>query len=139
MRLVAGFAGNAAGVLVGVDLREVFGFGGAGSVALDAEDGGVQLGRGDRRIVGVVGQRTVAGFAIDVGVLAGLLGVEDVRVAGLAALVAGEVDGLGCDLGYGCAAIVAILSERLGDDEVANHEKHHKGDDEQESESEKMT
>lgn len=136
MRLVAGFAGNAAGMLLGIDLREGFGFGGARRVAADAEDRGIELGRRDRGIVGVLGQGPVAGFAVDVDVLAGLLGVEDIRVTGLARLVAGIVDRLGCDLGYGSATIVAVLSEGLGHNKVADYKEHRKGGDEQESEPE---
>src|ERR1017187_5041631 len=101
MRLVTGLAGEAAGVLVGVDLREAFGFGGAGRVAADAEDCGVELGWGDRGVVGMLRQRAMAGFAVDVGVLAGGLDGQDVGVAGLAGLVAGEVGGGGGDFADG--------------------------------------
>ena len=53
--------------------------------------------------------------------------------------VAGEVDGPGGDLGDGGAAIVAVLAKGLGHDEVANHEKHHEGEDEQKGKPEEMS
>lgn len=139
MGLMTGFAGEAAGVLAGVDLGEGFGFGGAGGVAADAEDGGVKLGRGDGRVVGVVGQGAVAGFAVDVGVLAGGFDGENVGVAGFAGLVSGKFDGPGGDLGDGGPAIMAVLSEAPGHDEVTNDEKHYEGDDEEKGKSKEMS
>src|ERR1017187_8851171 len=118
MRLVTGLAGEAAGVLVGVDLREAFGFGSAGRMAADAEDGGVELGWGDGGVVGVFRKRTVVGFAVDVGVLAGFLGVQDVRMAGLAGLVAGEMDGTSGNLTDCGSAVMAGFAKGLGHDEV---------------------
>jgi hypothetical protein len=53
--------------------------------------------------------------------------------------VSGEFNWLGGDLADGCAAIVAVLSEGFGDDEVADHEKHHEGGDEEKREAEKMS
>jgi len=138
MRLMAGFAGEAAGVLIGVHLREALGFGGAGGVTADAEDGGVELRWGDGGIVGVFRQRAVAGFAVDVGVLARGLDGEDVGVTGFTGLVAGEVDRTGGYLADGGAAVVAVLSEGFGHDEVANDEKHRESDDEQSGKSEEM-
>src|ERR1019366_2333214 len=78
MRLVAGVAGEGAGVLVGVDLREALGFGSAGRMAADAEDGGVELWRGDGWVVCVLRQGAVAGFTVHAGVLAGFFGVEEI-------------------------------------------------------------
>ena len=87
----------------------------------------------------MIRQRAMAGFAVDVGVLAGGLDGQDVGVAGLAGLVAGEVDGVGGDFADGGSAVVAVLPEALGHDEVANDKKHHKGDDEEEGKSEEMS
>ena len=115
VRLVAGLAGNAAGVIRRIDLGKALGLGRAGRVAADAEHGRVQLGRRYARgIVGVLGQRSVTGFAVHVRVLAGLLYVQNVGVAGLAGLVAGELDRARCDLGDGGAAVVSVLSEARG-------------------------
>ena len=58
MRLVAGFAGHPAGVLHRVDLREPSGFGGALRMTANAQHGGVDLRRLDRRVFRVLGQRT---------------------------------------------------------------------------------
>src|ERR1017187_5873747 len=139
MRLVAGLAGEAAGVLVGVDLREALGFGSAGRMAADAEDGGVELGRGDGGVVGVFRKRTVAGFAVDVGVLAGFFGVQDVRMAGLAGLVAGEMDGTSGNLTDCGSTVMAVFAKGLGHDEVPDNKEHEEGSDEQERKSEQMS
>jgi hypothetical protein len=139
MRLVAGFAGDAGGMLFGVDLRESLGLGRAGRVTANAEDGGIEFGWGNGGIVGVLGERSMAGFAVDVCVLAGLLGIQDVGMAGLAGLMSGEVDWAGGDLGDGGAAIVAILAETLGHDEMPDYEKHEEEEYEQKCEPEKMS
>ena len=61
-------------------------------MAADAEHGRIQLWREyGCRIVRVLGQRPVAGLAVHVRVLAGLLLFEDVGMAGFARLVPGEV------------------------------------------------
>ena len=69
MRLVAGIAELTAGMLLGVDLRKTLGLGDVFGVAANAEmsDAG-ELGFYARGIVGVFGQRAVAGFAVDVSV-----------------------------------------------------------------------
>ena len=139
MRLVAGFAGDASGVLLGVDLREVFRLGRAGRMAADAEDSGVEFGRGDRRIVGVLGQRSVAGFAVDVRVLAVLLRVQNVRVAGFARIVAREVDGTGGHLRDRVPAVVPIFPKALRDNKVPDYEKYDEKEYEQKTEPEKMS
>lgn len=143
--MMAGFAGNAAGMLLGVYLREALGFGGARRMTTDAEDCGVELWGSERRrsvdrhCIYVLLQRTVAGFAVDGHVLAGGFGGENVGVAGLAGLVTGEVDRAGGHLADSGAAIVAVLSEALGHDKVTNDEEGREGDDEEKSKSEKMS
>ena len=71
MRLVAGLAGDAVGVFGGIHLGKVFGLGGTGCMAANAEQGGVGLAGSMRWIVGVLGERAVAGLAVHVGVFAG--------------------------------------------------------------------
>ena len=87
----------------------------------------------------VLGQRTVAGLAAHVLVLARLLGLGNVRVAGLAGFVAGVVQRTGGDLRNRCSAVVAILSEALRHNEVADHKKDHKGDNEEKGKAEEMS
>lgn len=105
----------------------------------DTQDRRVQLGGHDRGVVGMFRQRTVAGFAIDVRVLADLLHFQNVCVTGLAGIVAGVVDRARGDLSDGGPAVVTIFSEALRDNEVPDHKKHHEGDYEQKSEPEKMS
>lgn len=120
MRLVTGIAGNAAGVLSRVHLREVFGASGAGPMAAFAESRHLGLAGIDGRIVGMLGERTVAGFAVDVGVHPRGFGLRDIGMAGFAGLMTGEVEGFGRDFCDGCAAVVPVLSEAVRDDRGAN-------------------
>ena len=98
-------------MLIGIDLRKRFGFGGAGGMAADAEHRGVRLAGIDGWIVGVLRQRTVTGLAVHLGVLAAGFCLGHVGVAGFAGLVSGEMDGVGGDLGDGGAAVVSVLAE----------------------------
>jgi hypothetical protein len=138
VRFVAGLAGKAAGVLVGVDLGEAGRLGGAGRMTSDADDGGIEFGGHDRGVVGVILQRTMTSLAVDMLMFARLLGFGDVGMAGLAGGVPGEVEGLGRDLCDGGSTVVPILAEAFGDDEVANHQEDSEGDDEQEGKPEEM-
>jgi hypothetical protein len=129
--LVTGFAGEAAGVVL-FYLGKGFGFGGAGGVASNAEDGGIELGWLDRGgVVGVPGEGAVAGFAVDVGMLAGFFGFEYVGVAGLTGLMAGKLDWARCYVVESVATIVSVLAEAPGDDEPADAEEGEEGDDEE--------
>ena len=72
-------------------LRKVLRLGAVGFVATGANDGRVELRRyNGRGIVGMLGLSSVAGFAGHNDVLALLLLIDHVRVAGLAGVVAGE-------------------------------------------------
>lgn len=87
----------------------------------------------------MLGEGAVACFAINVRVLADFLHFQDVCVTGLAGLVAGEMDGTGGDLADCVSAVVAILSEALGYDEVPDYKEHEEGDYEQKCKPEKMS
>jgi len=116
VRQVAGVARGAAGVFGGDDLREPLGLGGVLFVAAAAEIRDVgELGLHGAGIVGVRGQRAVAAFASDVGVLAGGAHFSLVVVAHDAGVLAGEGDGALTDGGEGSRAVVAILAELFGD------------------------
>jgi len=83
-------------------------------------------------------QGTVARFAIYVRVPAVFLLVENVRVAGFASLMAGEVDGTGSDVGQRVPAIVAVLSKALRNHEAADSQKNEHAEQEDSGEPKKM-
>ena len=121
---MAGFAGNAVGVVRGIDLRKSLGLGGTRRVASRAQHRGIRLYRRYRGwIVGVLGQRAVAGFAVHMRMLALALHIEDVGVAGFACLVAGELHRTGRNLADCSAAVVAILSEALWNHETVERQE----------------
>ena len=98
MRLVAGVAGRAAGVLGGGYLRKALRLGGVLFVAAAAEVGDIgQFGNVRRGIVGVLRQRAMARFAGDVGVFAGGASLGFVVVAHHAGVLPGVGDGVGAD------------------------------------------
>jgi len=72
--------------------------------------------------------RSVAGFARDHDVLAQLLLIDHISMAGFANIVPGEGHGSGCDLGNGGTTIVSVLSETLGDDHRPQGDKCNQGD-----------
>ena len=93
MRRVTGLTGLVGGVLFADDLGELRRFGDICFVTARAKRSGVGEFRNHRsRITGMVGQRPVAGFAIYMRMLAGLLHVNNVRVALLTGLVTGVGD-----------------------------------------------
>ena len=123
-----------------IDLREGFGFGGAGGVAAGAENGGIQLGwHHAGGISCVLGKRTMAGFAVDTGVLAFGLGVLNIGVAVQAGLVTGESDRARGHFVDGGGAVVSVLTEALGNHEAADQEKDQEGHHEESGKTEKMS
>ena len=122
-------------MLCGRDLGEGFGLGAVRFVAAGAEDGGVELrGCHGGGIVSVLGLGSVAGFAGDNDVLALLLLIDHVGVAGFAGTMAGEGNRPGRDLGEGGATIVAVLAKTTRHDGGAQHnegnqrDQHHGGE-----------
>ena len=131
---MAGVAGETTGVIGSDDLGESFGLGAVGFVAAGAEDRGVELGGLDGgRVVGVFGLGSVAGFAGDHNVLAQLLLIDNVGVAGFADFVAGVSDGAGSGFRDGVAAVVSVLAETVGNNGGAQQnerdyrDRHHSG------------
>jgi len=59
-------------------------------------------------------------------------------VAGLARLVAGVVNRPRGHFADGCAPIMPVLAETLGDNQVPHCQEHHEGNDKQKSESKEM-
>jgi hypothetical protein len=76
------------------------------------------------------GLRAVAGFTVHLRMSAGLFQVRDIRVAGLARVVACELDGMRGDFAHGGSTVVSILSKALWDNKMAHHQKHQKGENE---------
>ena len=80
--------------------------------------------RGDfRRIRHVIGQRTVAGFAVHARVLARLLERGHVVVTVLTNFVPGEFRGVSRNFGKGVTAKVAVLAETTGHKHEAKCQK----------------
>lgn len=124
MRLVAGVASRAAGVFGSDYLREIFGFGRVLLVASPAKIGDIGEFRRDRtRVVGMFGQRTVAGFAGDVRMFAGGAELRLVVVAHHAGILAGVARGAGADQVEGPRPVMAELAEVLWNDGSPNHQK----------------
>jgi len=73
-------------------------------------------------------QGSVAGFAVYMRMLAVLLHVQNVRVAGLAGLVTRELYRVSGNITNGRAAIVTILPKGLGDNKPSYHQKQQKGE-----------
>lgn len=118
----------------GLRLRRV------GLMAAYAEHGCVQFfRRHGSRIVRVLGQRSVARFAIYVRVLAILLFFEDVGVAAFASLVPRVIDRPGCDFGQRVAPIVPILSETFWDQKPPEDQEQEDARDEDSRQSKKMS
>jgi hypothetical protein len=69
-------------------------------------------------------QRSVARLAVDVGMLATLLFFQDIRVAVLAGLVAGELHRTGGDFSDGVSAVVSVLTEALRYERRSDSQKH---------------
>ena len=137
---MAGIAGQSGGVVGGSDLRETFRLGRVRFVALYTEHRRVELGRLHRgRIVGMLGERAVAGLTIDVRVLAVLFLVEDVGMAGLTSLMAREVDGAGSDLGHRGPAVVPVLSKTFWNQESADDQEQEDARDKYRGQSEKVS
>ena len=108
----------------GGNLREPLGLRRAGLMTADTEHRGVEFGWGHGgRIVRVLGQRPVAGFAIHVRVLPVFFLIQHVGVANLAGLVPGEIDRTGRDFGQCIAAIVAVLSETSRHKKAPDHQE----------------
>lgn len=137
---MAGIAGKSVGVVGGNDLRETLGLGRVRLMAAHAEHGRIEFGGRHRAgIVGVFGQRTVAGFAIYVRVLAISLLLEHVGMAGFAGFVAGEIDRPGCDFRERVAAIVSVFAETLRHQKASEDQKQEYAGSEHSCQPEKMS
>jgi hypothetical protein len=123
--LMALIAGHPAGMLDGRHLGEASWLGRVFFVAAPAEVGDVRQLRNVRRgIVRVLRQRSMTRFARYVSVLAGGTRLGFVVMAKNARVLPGERDGPLPGHGQRTRAIVAVLSESLGDNRAAYHQKY---------------
>src|SRR5690348_10173708 len=121
---MAGLARNAVGVIRRTDLRKSLRLGGACRMTLRAQHRCIRLHWSYRRwILCMPRQRSMAGFAVHMRVLAFVLHIEHVAVASLASLVAGKLHRSSGNLADDGAAIVPVLSEALGNHVMANNKK----------------
>ena len=112
MGIVANAASGIPGVLARDDLRERFRFGGIRLVASHAELCGV--GKHwflTGEVLRVASERTMAGFASDIGMRTFAFRGDDVVVAGSAGLVAGKDGSASGDFIEGAGAVMSILAE----------------------------
>ena len=121
---MAGLTSDSAGVRGCIHLWEPGGLGNILLVATRANDCRVRQ-RGYQRsgILGVLRQRTMAGFAVHMSMLAVALRVGDIGMAGLAGLVTSVVNGPGGQFVERVAAIMPILAEGLGNQRSAYGEE----------------
>ena len=134
---MTGFAGNAVGVVCGINLREPLGLGGTRRMASRAQHCGIRFYRRYRGwIVGVLGQRSVAGFAVHMRMLTFAFHIEDIGVAGFACLVTGEFHRASRNLPDCSAAVVPILPKARWNHEMSNDKEDDEGENEESRESE---
>lgn len=121
---MAGFTGEAAGVVSRNDLRKALWFGGIGLVTAHAQHCRIELGGRQRGgVIGVFGKGTVACFAIHMRMFAVFLLIEDIGMAALTGVVSGVIHGPGRDFTESVAAVVPVLAETAGNEEFAKNEE----------------
>src|SRR6266568_1753836 len=124
MGLMARVAGDSARMIGRHDLGKRLRLGAVGLVTTGTHHSRIKLGGSNRcRILGVVGERSMASLAWNHDVLTQLFLVYDLSVATLADLVSRKRNWTSRDLGDGISAIVAVLSEAAGDHSGANKDK----------------
>ncbi len=139
MRLVAGIAGEAVGVIGGDDLRKPSGLRRIRLMAADAKYRGIKFVRRHRcRIVRVFCQWSVTCLAIDVRVLAIFFLFQDVRMAGLASLMARKIHRPGRDFSQSVTPIMPVLSEGFWDEKPAQDKKQEEARDKDSSHSKQV-
>jgi hypothetical protein len=89
-------------------------------------------------VIRVLGQRTVTGLARDMRVCPFALHFEDIGVACLTSLVAGEHYRSGGDVGNGCSPVMTVLSKGLGNKDPAQDQEQDDADGEDRCHPEKV-
>lgn len=107
-----------------MNLREIHGLGVTGFMAADAELRDIRQLRLDAcGILGMLGERSVAGLAGDVRVAPGLFHIVDVVVAAFAGFMAGIGNGVSHDFVERGAPIEAVLTKTLRYQKTPDDEK----------------
>ena len=139
MGLMAGVTGESAGMVCRHHLGKAFGLGAIGFMTTGAHDRRLKLWRGyGCGIVRMAGQGSVAGLAGYDHMLALFLLINDVGMADLARVMAGEGDRPGRSLRDRSPAIVSVLPEASGNDGGAQYRKSNHRDCYDDGESDEM-
>ena len=137
--MMAGVASDSAGMVGGHNLREPLGFRAVCFVTAGADDGGVEFWRLDRRgIVGVAGERPMAGFASDDNMLSLILLFGHFRVTAFTDGMASVSDRTSRYFSNGGASIVTILTEGSGNDCRSEPDEGHDADRHEASEADEV-
>ena len=124
MGLVAAVTQHAAGMFDGRHLGEFRGFGRVLFMAAAAQVGDVgQLRNVRHRVLGMLRQGAMAGFAGDMSVFACGARFAFILVAHQAGVLPGKRDGVLADQGQGAGPIMPILAEGFGDNGATDYQK----------------
>ena len=139
MRLMAGIAGQTAGMIGAGYLRERAGLGGVCLVTAGANHAGVGQGRLDGSgVLGVPGLRAVANLAVKAGMPAQLLLIDYIGMTAFADFVTGMGDRASGQFSDGIAAVVSVLAEGFGNDSCAQDDERDERDHHDSCEPEKV-
>jgi hypothetical protein len=108
-------------------------------MASDAKDCCIKFCGSDGGIVGVLRERAVTRFTIDACVLACVLGIGDIGMAGCARVVAGKVNRVRGDLANGGGAVMAVLAKAARYHAASYRPKHQKRNHKQARKTEEMS
>ncbi len=136
---MAGVALHIAHVVLRIHLRKPCGFGDIGLVAAGTQGEGLgKLGNYIGRVGGMLGQRAMAGFAVDARVFAGFLQFQDISVTVFTGLVSGEARFASRKFFQRVAAIVTVFSETFGNEVCPKREEDDNSKEEDGGEPQKM-
>ena len=122
---MAGIAGDPARVIRRYDLRKSLRLGAVGFVTACAHDGRIQFPRGHRCwIVGMLGQCSVTGLTRNHHMFTLFFLLDDVGVARLASLVAGEGNRACRSLSDRSPAIMAVFPKAMRDDRRSQNQEY---------------
>lgn len=139
MRVMTGVAELAAGMFLGINLWEALRLGDIFGMAANAKVCDVGLFRPEiRGIVGVFGERPVAGLTVDLNVSTVSFAVGHVGVTALAGLVTGVGDRARGDFRQGVAPIVTVLAKTFGEESAAQDDKENQANEENRGHAKQM-
>ena len=139
MRVMTGVAELAAGMFLGIHLREVLWLGDIFGMAANAQMYDIGLFWFETGgIVSVLGERPVAGLAVDLSVDTVSFGVGYIGVTALADLVTGIGDRARSDLRQGVAPVVTVLAKTLREESAAQDDKENQANEENRGHAKQM-